>query len=147
MKRAFVDMRGILLIMKITNRRLTHANSMICVSLFTSLAFHPLIFSPSVITQIDKVCLYFCFLIRTLLSQWELLLTDTQTLAGLYEFLLWWVWWDLRRCVWILPPADFTPLLLASRPETCGIKSLSEKRWERGFSWQARYWHAPVWCH
>lgn len=31
MKRAFVDVLGILLIMKITNRRSTHANSMMCV--------------------------------------------------------------------------------------------------------------------
>lgn len=76
MKRAFVDVKGILLIMKITNRQLTHANS-----LFLSA-------SASVsCTQTDKVCLYFHFLIRTLLSQRELLLTSTQTLTGLYEFL------------------------------------------------------------
>lgn len=68
------------------------------------------------------MCLHFHFLIRTLLSQWELLLTGTQALAGLYEFLHWWVWWDLRRCVWILPPADCNSLLLAPGPQTCGIK-------------------------
>ncbi len=93
MKRAFVDVKGILLIMKITNRRSTHANSMMCVfqcslslTSFSSSLF--LSNSPSVTNpQTDKVCLHFHFLIRTLLSQREPLLTGTQTLAGLYEFL------------------------------------------------------------
>lgn len=75
MKKAFVDAKGALLIMKITNRRSTCV--CLCVFFPSIIVFtgFPSSLSPPTFPPshgvMDKVCLHFHFLIKTLLSQRE----------------------------------------------------------------------------